>query len=108
MATIYLRLDPRELDNPDAELRYALPELICEESCGEVIDDGYDYVGNVPFLLLFVKADDTERGLMWILNVLERDTSLGNDFLPAAVVAVERDGHLVVVYTATYTGGFPV
>ena len=52
MPTIYVRLDPRKLDNPDTDLRYALPDLIQEASCGEVKDDGYDYVGDVPYLLL--------------------------------------------------------
>jgi hypothetical protein len=108
MPTIYVRLDPRKLDNPDTDLRHALPDLIQEESCGEVKDDGYDYVGDVPYLLLFMKADDIERGLLWVLSVLEHDTTLGNDFLQASVVAVERDGQKVVEYPKNYKGAFPV
>jgi len=108
MPTIYVRLDPRKLANPDTDLRYVLPDLICEESCGEVKDDGFDYVGDAPYLLLFMKTDDIERGLLWVLDVLEHDTTLGNDFLQAAVVAVEREGQKVVEYPKNYQGGFPV
>lgn len=108
MPTIYVRLDPRNLDNPDADLRYALPDLITKESCGEVKDDGYDYVGEVPFLLLFMKADDIDQGLLCILSVLEHDTTLGNNFLQAAVVAVDRNGQKAVEYPKNYKGDFPV
>jgi hypothetical protein len=108
MPTICVRLDPRKLSNPDADLRYVLPDRIREESCGEVTDDGYDYIGDVPFLLLFMKADDIDQGLLWVLSVLEHDTTFGNDFLQGAVVAVERDGQKVVVYPKNYQGNFPV
>ena len=108
MPTIYVRLDPRQLDNPDTDLRYTLAALIREESCGEVKDDGYDYVGDVPYLLLFLTADDLERGLLWVISVREHDTTLGNDFLRAAIVAVERDGATVVEYPRSYQGSFPV
>jgi hypothetical protein len=70
-------------------------------------DDGYDYVGDVPYLLLFMKADDSERALLSVLNVLEHDTTLGEDFLQASVVAIERDGQMVVEYPKNYTGTFP-
>ena len=45
MPTIALRLDPRELINPDLDIRYALPDLLVERSGGVLSDDGYDYVG---------------------------------------------------------------
>jgi hypothetical protein len=46
--------------------------------------------------------------LLWVLSVLEHDTTLGNDFLQAAVVAVERDGQKVVESPKNYKGDFPV
>jgi hypothetical protein len=107
MPTILVRLDPRRLDNPDLDVRYALPDLIHEKSCGLVMDDGYDYVGDVPYLLLFLKTENVEQGLPWVLSVLEHDESLGNDFLRAAVVAVERDGKKVIEYPKNYQGFFP-
>ena len=55
-----------------------------------------------------MKADEIERGLLWVLSMLEHDTTLGNDFLQASVVAVERDGQKVVEYPKNYKGAFPV
>src|SRR5262249_30562971 len=98
MPTIYVRLDPRRLQNPDADIRYLLPDLIVEQSCGVVKDDGYDYVGDAPYLLLFLKADDVDQGKIWVLDVLEHEDVAGNDLLAAAVVAVERNGQKEVVY----------
>jgi hypothetical protein len=108
MPTIYVRLDPRKLENPDLDLRYVIPDLIAKQSCGLVTDDGYDYVGDVPFLLLFMKTADAEQGLLWVLTTLENEDVLGNNLLRAAVVAVERDGQKVVEYPKNFHGSFPV
>ena len=107
MATILVRLDPRKLQNPDSDIRYVLPDLIAEKSCGVIRDDGYDYVGEVPYLLLFLKTEAIDQGMRWILDTLEHETVMGNDLLPAAVVAVERDGQRVVEYPKGFHGSFP-
>ncbi len=106
MTTIYLQLDPRNLQNPDADLRHLLPELISEASCGEVTGDGYDYVGDVPYLLLFLKADDEKNGLAWVVSVLEHERGSGNELLGASVVAVERDGRAIIEYPRSRLGDF--
>jgi hypothetical protein len=36
MPTIAVRLDPQLLDNPDADIRYRLPELLSERSAGVI------------------------------------------------------------------------
>jgi hypothetical protein len=107
MPTIYLRLDPRKLENPDLDLRYVIPDLIAERSCGLVKGDGYDYVGDVPYLLLFLKTTDIEQGLLWVLSTLEHEVVMGNDILRASVVAVERDERKVVEYPKDFQGAFP-
>jgi len=40
--SIVIQLDPKLLVNPDADLRYLLPDLIVERSQGSIADDGYD------------------------------------------------------------------
>jgi hypothetical protein len=107
MSTIFVRLDPRKLQNPDLDIRYVLPELIAEKSCGVVSDDGYDYVGEIPYLLLFLNSEDMDKGMLCALDTLKRESVLGNDLLQAAVVAVERDGQKVVVYPKNFQGSFP-
>ena len=108
MPTIFVRLDPRKLQNPDLDVRYVLPNLIAEQSCGVVSDDGYDCVGDVPYLLIFLKTADLDQGLVCVLSTLECENVLGNNLLSAAVVAVERDGRKTVEYPKDFQGSFPV
>lgn len=106
MASIVLRLDPRRLDNPDADIRYVLPDLLAERSGGIVSDDGYDYVGEESLLVLFLKATDVKPAIAFILDVVQNVRVLENDLRPAVVVAVEReDGH-EVVYPTDFAGAF--
>jgi hypothetical protein len=98
MATLVVRLDPGLLDNPDADIRYRLPDLLAERSAGVISDDGYDYVGEQPFLLLFLKATKLKEALANVLDVVENVRVLDNDLRPAAVVAVKRRSKYEVVY----------
>jgi hypothetical protein len=98
MHTIVLRLDPQLLDNPDADIRYRLPDLLAQRSAGLISDDGYDYVGEQPFLVLFLKAAKLKQALASVVDVVENVRVLDNDLRPAAVVAVERKGKYEVVY----------
>lgn len=106
MATIVVRLDPRLLDNPDADIRYRLPELLVERSGGIITDDGYDYVGDVPLLVVFLKASEVERALACVVDVVQNVHVLDNDLRLAGVVAVERDGGHEVVYPSDFVGPF--
>jgi hypothetical protein len=106
MATIHLRLDPRKLENADLDIRYALPDLLALKSNGLISDDGYDYVGNVPFLVLFLKTDDVDRSVELILKTLNSEQVLGNDLLDAVVVAVERDDTKVIVHPMNFVVAF--
>jgi hypothetical protein len=106
MATLVVRLDPQLLDNPDADIRYRLPELLAERSKGIMSDDGYDYVGEQPLLVLFLKASRLKPALACVLDVIENVRVLDNDLRPAAVVAVERKGKYEIVYPPGFAGPF--
>src|SRR5262245_26361376 len=106
MATVIVCLDPRLLDNPDADIRYMLPDLLAERSVGIIADDGYDYVGDAPLLVVFLKVSELKRALACVLNVVENVRLLDNDLRPAAVVTVEREGRHEVVYPPDFTGPF--
>ncbi len=106
MATIVVRLDPQLLANPDADIRYRLPDLLAERLGGVVSDDGYDYVGPQPFLVLFLKVSDLKSGLACVLDVIENVQVLGSYLRPGAVVAVERDGGHDVIFPTGFTGPF--
>src|SRR5207247_2223144 len=103
---IVLRLDPPFLDNPDADIRYRLPELLAARSAGVISGDGYDYVGQQPLLILFLKASDLSLALDCVVDVVENVRALDNDLRPAAVVAVERDGAYEVIYPPDFAEPF--
>jgi hypothetical protein len=107
MNTIIIRMDPQLLNNPDADMRYRLPDLLAERSGGIISDDGYDYVGVQPLLVLFLKTSELEQALKSVLDVIENVRVLDNDLRPATVVAVEYDDRHQVVYPPGFAGQFP-
>jgi hypothetical protein len=107
MHTIVLRLDPARLDNPDLDLRYALPDLLAARSGGVIADDGYDYAGGPPpFLVLYLKAAELDPAVACVRDVVENVRVLNNDLRQGVAVAVRRgDGH-DVVYPPGFVGPF--
>src|SRR5262249_42113468 len=106
MAMLVVRLDPRQLSNPDADIRYVLPDLLAEQSGGLISDAGYDYVGQEPMLMLSLEATSVEPALACIVDVIENVRVLDNDLHLACVVAVEREGKHDVVYPLEFVGSF--
>lgn len=106
MEQILIRLDPRLLANPDADLRYELPDLLAARSNGAIADDGYDYVGEPSQLVLFLKVSDVELAIKCILDVVENERLLENDLRPAATVAVKTIEGYEVVFPVGFTGAF--
>ena len=106
MATIAIRLDPQLLDNPDADIRYRLPDLLAERSAGVISDDGYDYVGPQPLMVVFLNASRLKPALVCVLDVVENVPVVGCLLRPGAVVAVERKAGWEVVYPPGFTGTF--
>jgi hypothetical protein len=104
--TIVVRLNPQLLDNPDADIRYRLPELLAERSGGIISDDGYDYVGDEPLLVLFLKASKLKLALACVLDVIQNVRVLKNDLRSAAVVAVRHKSGDKVAYPPDFAGPF--
>jgi hypothetical protein len=49
-----VRLNPGQLSNPDADLRYAIPDLMAEKY-GTISDGGFDYgEGDAPLMFIFL------------------------------------------------------
>ena len=92
MTTLAIRLDPARLDNPDADLRYLLADLITSESHGAAIDDGYGYDSGQR-LILYMLATDTDIALAAVRSVIESKRPLDNDLAPAVTVAVANEDH---------------
>ena len=91
MPTLVLRLRPEKLTNPDTDLRYLVPRLLCERCKGTLHEDGYDYEDDNA-LLLFLQADAPEQVLPRIWEILETEPVLGNTLALAAELWVEETG----------------
>ncbi len=99
MANIVLKLKPDDLENPDLDIRYKLPDLIAKKS-GELIrDDGYDYADDSDALLLFLVTEDLAAALPIVMGIIENEVVLENPLGGAVTVATqEADEGYTIVY----------
>jgi hypothetical protein len=98
MDTIAIKLEPTLLTNPDADMRYTLPDLLAERSGGVISHDGYDYVGPSNAMVVFLKVSDLERAMGCIIEVIANLRVLENDLRRAATVAIQRSDRFEVIY----------
>ena len=108
MPTIVIQLDPTQLDNPDADLRYRLPDLLVERSNGLIQDDAYDYLGDKPLMAVFLETTDVARSLVHVLDVINNVRLLENDLRKGTAIGVLQEGRYVVVYPPDFAGEFLV
>lgn len=98
MDTIAIKLEPMLLTNPDADMRYTLPDLLTERSGGVIQNDGYDYVGPSNTLVVYLRVSDLERAKACIDDVITNVRVLNNDLHGAVTVAVQRGDKFEVIY----------
>jgi hypothetical protein len=101
MPSIVIRLDPTELTNPDADLRYLLPELIAERSAGSINDDGHDYLDS-GCMLIFLGTSDLAIATPLVLDVVLHEKVLGNSLVSAVVGVADADAGAAVEYRTVY------
>jgi len=88
MASLSIRLDPQSLKNPDADLRYVLPDTLQEQSKGRIKADGYDYeTGDV--MVVFLQVDDPEWAMKFVRAFLAAHEVMGNDLSGLARISAE-------------------
>lgn len=100
MGTILIRLDPAQLPNPDADLRYLVPDALAKASDGLLRDDAYDYEEGTNVMRIFLATEHVEAGVAIVIRFLEDERVLGNHLAPAAEVAIgsTADGPFLPVY----------
>ena len=90
METVLLQLDAGKLQNPDLDIRYALPDRIEEYTQGAVTDNGYDFItGNV--LGLWLSAEDAASAAETVIELLRTETFLENDLSAAAEIWISEE-----------------
>jgi len=90
---VTIRLDPALLPNPDADIRYVLPDLLAARSDGTVRDDGYDYDDD-DVMTIFLDVDDAGAALSLVRSVLRSERVLGNDLSAIARVSIRAKGDI--------------
>jgi hypothetical protein len=97
------------LPNPDLDLRYLIPDLLKQRSAGIINDDGYDYGPNDSGnLYLFLKTDNPEKAIPYIIEVMDRETVRDNQLAHHVIVAAREGDLFRVVYPANYEGDFAI
>jgi hypothetical protein len=107
MPTIILQLDPKNLRNPNLDIRYVLTEQLIARSAGALTDDGYDYVSHEgrPLLLLFLQTNDAATALTGVIKFMETEIVLGNG-LSNVPVAIEDGEEFRIVHPPNFSGTF--
>jgi len=108
MLSVAIRLDPRRLMEADADLRYRIPDLLTGRSSGAIEDNGYDYVGEPPCLVIFLRVRDASSALAMICDLVRNEEILGDRLTEAAVVAIEENDVFKVIYPEGFAEAFEV
>jgi hypothetical protein len=111
MATIILKLHPEHLENPDADLRYIVPDILAERSEGVIWDSNisaFDYLEGTNEMVLYLEVMDVARASQVILETLAGERIMGNDLLPGCTVAIERADGYEVIFPPDFAGEFTV
>lgn len=106
MASIVIRLDPAKLENPDADLRYEIPDRLARRSGGLIRDDGYDYESNEDVMQIYLKTADLALALPQVVAFLETERLHGNQLALAAQVGIsESDASAAAEFRVVFPPG---
>ena len=78
------------MPNPDADLRYQIPDLIADSTNGRIRDDGYDYVDG-DIMIVYLSCDDPASGVADVIETLRANEICDNHILDSAVIGISTD-----------------
>ncbi len=90
MQTIIITLNPEQMDNPDLDIRYLLPDRIDEFTEGAVTDNGYDYLEN-DIMGIWLETEDAAGNVEKVIHLIESEEILENDLTKAAAVYISEE-----------------
>ncbi len=109
MGSIAIKLNPSKLNNPDADLRYIIPEKIEELTNNVVTEDGYDYLDDEEnSMVIFLQSDNPQNDVMKVLEILKTEDFLGNQIYDSGIVAIEENNGYRVVHPEKFDEEFLV
>lgn len=110
MPLVLIRLDPRHMVNPDADLRYIVPDRLAEVSNGLLVDSGYDYEETTNAMLIYLFTANLEAALSFVIEVLENEIICENRLADSAKVGTtpldqtERPADFSIIYPSAEAG----
>ena len=97
MQTIIVLLNPGQLQNPDLDLRYLVPERIEEASGSLIQDNGYDYIDAEegqpgPLMGIWLETENAAQNWSLIAELFQNEQFKGNDLSASAQIYIsEKD-----------------
>lgn len=107
MAGLIIKIHPQKLKNADTDLRYILPEKLEETTNGNLQDDGFDYLQD-DSLVVFMTSTDPEKDAEEAFEYLKNETILGNSILESAIIAIENEEGIKVIFPEDFSGDFSI
>lgn len=105
---IAIRLSPTELPNPDADIRYRIPDLISELTQGSVTDNGYDYTED-DTMIVYLSCNNPKQDVETVIRILNDHPVYGNRILEYATIGISSDGDTFdIVHPPDMRGQFTV
>lgn len=87
METIIIKLDSKEMENPDLDIRYLLPEMIEEYTSKKILDNGYDYITNNE-LGLWLETENAEEMVDSVIELIKTKKVLDNDLAKCSEIYI--------------------
>lgn len=92
MESIIFQLHPDWLNNPDADLRYLIPEELEKLSTNtlKIADDGYEYDDEDEYMFIFISTTDSLAFLKTAKDYLAKHNILDNNILNSCIIAKKK------------------
>ena len=104
MTTLAIKLDPAKMLNPNADLRYLIPDHIQQLTANEVQSDGYDYLDD-DAMVIFMRMPSPDS-LPKVLAILHNETFCENDILETAIIGYDAGEGYIVMHPPGFQGAF--
>ena len=104
MQTILIVLDSCELENPDLDICYELPDKLEKYTNNEMVDNGYDYLADTE-IGIWMQTQSAKEDLKKVVDFFEDHMVCGNDLSSAAKVYIsEKEAAMREECTLVYDG----
>jgi len=91
MGSIVIKINPGKLVNPDAGIRYLIPDKIKDLTSGKITDDGYAYLEDeVSSMAIYLRSNDPEEDVKAVCEILRNNVFEGNQIYDVSEIFVSN------------------